>query len=220
MLYFLYKSIPFSILGNDAKSSALTVAVKSYASAGSLVLLRTIAKIVAYSCTASAAAALGSVSMAAYSLTFNLGFATSQLCESVSIAAQSLLARDVPFNTTRKQTAAKHVIKRSMQLGLLSSVTLTVVTLINQKNILAKMTSNAEVRAAAAAIMPVVLATQIFKSLAYSTNGVLLGGLDWIYSSVGMTAAAAVLIGLLKALPNSLWNIWVALLAFMAGQVT
>ena len=47
---------------------------------------------------AAAAARLGSVQMAAYSLTFNLGFATSQLCESVSIASQALLARDVPFD--------------------------------------------------------------------------------------------------------------------------
>ena len=30
----------------------------------------------------------GSIAMAAYSLTFNLGFATSQLCESFSVAAQ------------------------------------------------------------------------------------------------------------------------------------
>lgn len=44
-------------------------------------MLRTIAKIAAYSYTASAAARLGAIPMAAYSLTFNLGFATSQLCE-------------------------------------------------------------------------------------------------------------------------------------------
>ena len=56
-------------------------AVKAYVQAGGLIFLRTVSKIGAYSYTAAAAAGLGPVSMAAYSLTFNLGFATSQLCE-------------------------------------------------------------------------------------------------------------------------------------------
>ena len=222
MLLFLNRSIPFSVLGSredGSRAKVLTNAFTSYAKAGSLVLLRTIAKIVAYSYTAAAAAALGSVSMAAYSLTFNLGFATSQLCEAVSIASQALLAKDVPYTTTKKQVAAGHIIRRSLQLGLISSTALTLATLLNQRQVLAKMTTNVEVRAAAAAVMPIVLATQIFKSLAYSTNGILLGGLDWEYSSAGMAAAAVILIGILKLLPPSLWNIWVSLLGFMAGQV-
>jgi hypothetical protein len=44
---------------------------------------------------------LGTVPMAAYSLTFNLGFATSQLCESISVAAQCLIARDIPLDSPR-----------------------------------------------------------------------------------------------------------------------
>ena len=46
-------------------------------------------------------------------------------------------------------------------------------------------TQTVEVRAAAATVMPVVLATQIFKGLSYSTGGILLGGLDWLYSTIG-----------------------------------
>lgn len=221
-IIFLHRSIPFKLFGSSGQGSGSQVfqtAAKSYAKAGSLVLLRTIAKIAAYSFTASAAAKLGSISMAAYSLTFNLGFATSQLCEAVSIAAQALLARDFPFNTTEKRISAGFIIRRSLQYGLFTSCTLTLATLLNQNNVLNQMTKSPAVRAAAAAVMPVVLWTQIFKSLAYSTNGVLLGGLDWVYSSTGMTAASLVLISLLLVLPNTLKNIWISLAAFMASQV-
>ena len=67
--------------------------------------------------------------------------------------------------------------------------------------------------------MPMVLFTQIWKSLAYSTGGILLGGLDWLASSVGMQISALLCIGLVFTLPQSLWNIWIALAVFMATQV-
>ena len=217
LMYLLQKSIPFSFLGQN--KGFFEAALSSYVKAGGLIMLRTIAKIAAYTVTASAAARLGTVPMAAYSLTFNLGFATSQLCEAVSIAAQALLARDMPLDSRQKKAAAAHVIKRALQAGVLVSSLLSVVTFYNQENVLSSMTKSPEVRAAAAAIMPVVLFTQIWKGLAYSTGGILLGGLDWFHSSLGMQISAALCIGLTVLLPQSLWNIWVALAAFMAAQV-
>eukprot|EP01041_Mallomonas_annulata_P000297 gene297-533_t len=218
-LYLLNRTMPFSVLLGQKGGQLIKTAASSYFKAGSLVLLRTIAKIAAYTYTATAAARLGTIPMAAYSLTFNLGFATSQLCEAVAIASQALLARDIPFNSDKKITSASHVIKRSLQLGLLSSTALTIATALNQQGVLQSMTKSPEVRIAAAAVMPVVLGTQIFKSLAYSTNGVLMGGLDWTYSSAGMAFAAFLCMVIVKVLPPSLWNIWIGLGAFMATQV-
>jgi Na+-driven multidrug efflux pump len=221
MLYVLNRYIPFSIKGKPGEY--LADAFQDYFKAGSLILVRTIAKISAYSVTAAAAARLGSVNMAAYSLTFNLGFATSQLCEAVSIAAQALLARDVPFNTSEKKEAAEHVIHRSLLLGLVVSSTLAFAVLSNQEAWIAKLSKSPEVQAAALKIMPVVLITQLFKGLAYSTGGILLGGKDWFWSSLGMINAALVvlvsttLIGARASL--NLWNIWLVLCAFMATQV-
>jgi Na+-driven multidrug efflux pump len=224
LLYLLNKSIPFNILGfggpvNGEKKNVLQAAIDSYYKAGGLILLRTIAKISAYTVTSAAAARLGTVPMAAYSLTFNLGFATSQLCESISVAVQALLARDVPFKTAKKKAAAAHVMNRALLLGFLVSGGLTVATLLNQSGVLNQLTKTPEVFAAASAIMPVVLATQIFKGLAYSTGGILLGGLDWLWSTFSMVAASAVCMALITILPHSLWNVWVALAAFMATQV-
>lgn len=218
LLYFLNKAIPFKLLGG--KDGVLQAAYKSYAKAGTLLLLRTIAKISAYTVTASAAARLGTIHMAAYSLTFNLGFATSQLCESISVATQALIARDMPLNTWKKRYAAGHVMNRSLLSGVLVSSALTILTFFNQDTVLGGLTTSPEVRIAASAIMPVVLVTQIFKGLAYSTGGILLGGFDWLWSTAGMTAASVVCISLTNMLqPSSIWNIWVALAAFMATQV-
>ena len=100
----------------------------------------------------------------------------------------------------------------------MSSV-LGVVTMWQQDHILASMTRSPEVRTAAAAVMPMVLFTQIWKSLAYSTGGILLGGLDWFASSLGMQISARLCIGLVTILPSTLWNIWIALAVFMAAQV-
>jgi putative MATE family efflux protein len=217
LLYMLYKKTGFSLTGQ--KKGFFRESVRSYVKAGSLIMLRTVSKIGAYTVTSSAAARLGTIPMAAYSLTFNLGFATSQLCEAVSIAAQALLARDVPYNTPRRRASASHVIRRALQGGLLVSSILGVVTMWKQDAILASMTKSLDVRAAAAAVMPMVLFTQIWKSLAYSTGGILLGGLDWWNSSLGMQVSALLCVGIVWALPSSLWNIWIALAVFMATQV-
>ncbi len=217
LLYMLNKNIPFSLTGS--LGYYLRNAFKDYFISGSLILIRTIAKISAYSVTAAAAAGLGSVPMAAYSLTFNLGFATSQLCESVSIASQSLLARDVPFDSADKKESARHVIKRSLLLGTTISALLAIVLWWQKETCVAKLTQSPDVRAAALEIMPIVLLTQILKGLAYSTGGILLGGLDWVWSSAGTITASIVTISLIKILPNNLYNIWIALCAFMGTQV-
>ena len=217
LLYQLNKAIPFNILGRE--KGFFKSAISAYSKAGGLIFLRTIAKISAYTVTSSAAARLGTIPMAAYSLTFNLGFATSQLCESISIAAQALIARSIPLDSNRKKAATAHIITRAIQGGILVSAGLGIFTIFNQNGVLSSMTTSSEVRTAASRVMPVVLATQIFKGLSYSTGGILLGGLDWSFSTLGMCIASTVCVGVVSCFPSSLWNIWVALAAFMGTQV-
>ena len=217
LLYMLNKTVKFNIFGRE--KGFFKSAIAAYSKAGGLIFLRTLAKISAYTVTAGAAARLGTIPMAAYSLTFNLGFATSQLCESVSIAAQALIARDVPFDSVRKKAATAHIITRALQAGILISGLLGITTVYNENGVLSSMTTSPEVRAAAAAIMPMVLITQLWKGLSYSFTGILLGGLDWIFSTFSMCVASIICIGVTKLLPASLWNVWLALAAFMATQV-
>lgn len=217
LLYLLHQNVPIKIIGRDKDfyRSAFT----AYLEAGGLLLLRTVAKIGAYAFTSSTAARLGTIAMAAYSVTFNLGFATSQLCESISIAAQALLARDYPYQTIEKKYSAGHIIRRSLWLGLLISGVLSCATIYNQNNVLKQLTKSAEVFNAAKSIMPMVLITQLVKGLAYSTGGILLGGLDWLWSSLSMQIASVACIGTVLLLPHSLNSIWIGLANFMGFQV-
>lgn len=201
------------------RALALQTALQMYIRAGGLIFIRTIAKVSAYAVTSAYAASLGTVSMAAYSLTFNLGFATSQLCEAFSVAAQALLARELPFNTKRKVHTVQHIIQRSLFLGLAVSGSLSIITKINLKNVLGTMAKSIAVQEAAAHIMPIVLITQLFKGLSYASGGILLGGRDWKWSTASMIISSIVCLSLVKILPLSLWNVWVSLAAFMAVQV-
>ena len=80
---------------------ALRSSLRQYASAGGLVLVRTLGKISAYSVVAREAARLGSVASAAHNLCFQLGVATTQLCESLAIATQAIFAEMIAEISSR-----------------------------------------------------------------------------------------------------------------------
>jgi Na+-driven multidrug efflux pump len=69
--------------------------------------------------------------------------------------------------------------------------------------------------------MPLVLVTQIIKGLAYPSNAVLMGGSDWLASTIAMWASSALLVQLLSSnlLGSGLRGVWAALAACFAMQV-
>lgn len=89
LMLALHRKVKIDVLG---QLKALGSSLKAYIKAGSLILFRTLGKVLAYSVCARQAALLGPVAAAAYNLTFQLGFATTQLCEAVAVAVQTLLA--------------------------------------------------------------------------------------------------------------------------------
>jgi putative MATE family efflux protein len=215
-LYLLNKSIPIQLFGQE--KGFFRKALQSYVKAGGMIFLRTIAKISTYTITSAAAAGLGTVPMAAYSLTFNLGFTASQLCEAISIASQALLARDIPFDDDKKKFAAAHVIRRTLLSGMAVSASLALTTLFNLDKVLGKMTKTPEIRIAAREVMPIVLLAQVLKGISSSTGGMLLGGCDWTYNAQSMGVSSAVAIAMVYLTHNSLASIWTALSVFMAAQ--
>ena len=194
-------------------------------------MVRTFGKVLAYSICARKAAALGSVSAAAYNLTFQLGFATTQICEAVAVAVQTLLARELSDTTTyTTQTKAKlirHLINTSILFGGGVATVLSITTYLQQDSILRGLTTNPEIRNACTAIFPAVLVTQVMKGLAYPVNGIIMGGLDWVFSMTTMWIANFVCLGMIAyfGMMNgiggiiSLNQIWWSLAAFMATQV-
>lgn len=207
--------------GAASERAAVLGALRSYLGAGSLIYVRTIGKLWGYAYAARRAAELGAVPAAAYALTFQLGVVTTQLCEAVSLAMQSLLSREL----TRLQRAlrpavaeraargksgsaaqfgenARHIVLLGVALGGGLALLLSALTWLGRDAAVRALTSNGPVGALCVALMPWVLICQCFKGLAYPANAVLLGGRDWLVSTAGMWLSSAVLVGsLLHWLP-------------------
>jgi putative MATE family efflux protein len=168
LLLALHKRVPVDIFGQFRELGA---SLREYAQAGSLVLVRSFGKVLAYSVCARQAAVLGSVAAAAYNLTFQLGFATTQICEAVAVAVQTLLARELADETTHRPAVRsrliRHLISTSVGIGAAVATILSLSTYFRRDWILKGLTTNTGVQAAAASIFPAVLLTQVLKGMAY-----------------------------------------------------
>ena len=219
----------------------LAPTLRGYARAGALIFFRTWGKVIAYAYCSRAAAALGAVASAAHLLCFNLGVVLSQLCESIAVATQTLLARamgavravdaDAALAAAsggggddgaraRSVRAAFHVMRRGALAGALVASALTALTAARPRAVIAGLTTDAAVRAQCHRILAPMLACQLCKGLAYPANGVVMGGLDWQFATFGIWAGSALCIGLVAAAPQppSLATIWVGLSLFMGSQ--
>ncbi|EED90995.1 predicted protein [Thalassiosira pseudonana CCMP1335] len=165
LLYSLHRKVGVDVLGQWRE---LGGTLKEYLRAGGLVFLRTVGKVLAYSVCARQAALLGSVAAAAYNLTFQLGFATTQICESVAVAVQTLLAREIAGESNDKDEKAvtmrakrlRHLINGSITVGGLVAGSLSLLTFFQKESVLRSLTTDAGIRAASRIIFPAVLVTQ------------------------------------------------------------
>jgi len=231
LLWSLHRKVGVDILGQWKQ---LGSALKEYVRAGAYVFLRTVAKVLAYSVCARQAALLGSVAAAAYNLTFQLGFATTQICESVAVAVQTLLAREIaggkgseteenPAKAVMRAKRVRHLINGSILVGGLVAGSLSLLTFFQKESVLRSLTTDTGIREASRIIFPAVLVTQVLKGLAYPVNGIIMGGLDWKFTMAAMWLANIVCVGMIQVWVNanamSLGKIWWALAAFMGTQV-
>jgi len=238
LLYSLHRRVGIDILGMWREMGGT---LREYLKAGSYVFLRTVGKVLAYSVCARQAALLGPVIAAAYNLTFQLGFATTQICESVAVAVQTLLARemagsydeeddrgstgkmDVTGAAVVRAKRVRHLINGSILVGGVVAGALSVLTYFQQDGVLRGLTTNVGIREACSAVFPVVLLTQVLKGLAYPVNGIIMGGLDWKNSMAAMWLANIVCVAMIQVWANAnvmtLDKIWWALAAFMGTQV-
>eukprot|EP00577_Skeletonema_sp_RCC1716_P015742 CAMPEP_0113410278 /NCGR_PEP_ID=MMETSP0013_2-20120614/21596_1 /TAXON_ID=2843 ORGANISM="Skeletonema costatum, Strain 1716" /NCGR_SAMPLE_ID=MMETSP0013_2 /ASSEMBLY_ACC=CAM_ASM_000158 /LENGTH=528 /DNA_ID=CAMNT_0000296453 /DNA_START=3 /DNA_END=1586 /DNA_ORIENTATION=- /assembly_acc=CAM_ASM_000158 len=229
LMYSLHRKVGVDILG---QWRLLGDTLKEYVSAGSYVLIRTVGKVLAYSVCARHAALLGSVAAAAYNLTFQLGFATTQICESVAVAVQTLLAREIAGGKLKESDDKKylrakrvrHLINGSILVGGLVAGGLSTLTWFQKESVLKGLTSDASIREASRVIFPAVMVTQILKGLAYPVNGIIMGGLDWKFTMLAMWLANFICVGMIQFWARgggvvTLGNIWWALAAFMGTQV-
>jgi putative MATE family efflux protein len=236
LLIALHRKVPIAI----SSWSNLAASLRQYVTAGTKVLIRTIAKVGCYAYCARQAALLGPIAAAAYNLTFQLGFAVTQICESIAIAVQTLLAREMggaisgnkaAAATTKTTQRVRHLIQTSMTAGGTVAIGLSLLTYWRRDALLQSLTSDVAIRTAASNIFPVVLLTQVAKGFCYPVNGILMGGLDWTYTMLVMWLANIVCLAVLMVPLTlttatttmngliSLERIWWGLCAFMSTQV-
>ncbi|KAJ1459084.1 hypothetical protein M885DRAFT_554399 [Pelagophyceae sp. CCMP2097] len=208
-----------------ASRQSLQDSLKKYANAGGFVLLRTLGKIAAYSICAREASKLGAVAAAAHNVCFQLGVATTQLCESAAVAIQALLAREAKLRVSPDRATAdaammraRYVVGRGVLVGGVISTSVSGFTYLTKESVVFALTTDAAVRAAALSIMPAVLLCQALKGLAYPINGALMGNLDWSFASVTMWLAQAGCAAVLLSGPVSLSRLWASFVALFAIQ--
>ncbi|GMH46351.1 hypothetical protein TrRE_jg4298 [Triparma retinervis] len=198
--------------------------LKSYISASSLVCVRSTLKVSTYAYTSRLSALLGPLHAAAYNLCFQIGFVTTQCCESIAVATQTLLAREFGRGEGNvRGRYVRRVVRESCAAGGALALGLSALTYLNRQGVIGKLTSDPAVRSLCHGIFPAVLVCQAMKGLAYPANGVVMGGSDWTYSMVTMGAANVVATGMLGAMGRrgevGLKGIWWCLAGFMGTQV-
>lgn len=83
LLYGLTKKVDIVGLNDKAARSEIIQSLKLYLSSGASILLRTVAKVSCYAYCSRLLAGRGVIESAGYNLTFQLGFAVTQVCEGV-----------------------------------------------------------------------------------------------------------------------------------------
>ena len=100
-----------------------------------------------------------------------------------------MLSRELADKTTHSKSVrakiVRHLISTSLLLGGGVASLLSLTTYLQRDSILSGLTTSSAVRSASATIFPAVLVTQVFKGLAYPVNGIIMGGLDWVFTMVG-----------------------------------
>jgi Na+-driven multidrug efflux pump len=136
------------------------------------------------------------------------------------------LADTKTYSPAVKAKVVRHLINTSLVLGGGVATALSLTTYLQQGSILRGLTTNLAVRSASQAIFPVVLVTQILKGLAYPVNGIVMGGLDWVFTMLAMWVANFVCVGMIRGWlvasttgAVTLAQLWWALAAFMGTQV-
>ena len=131
---------------------------------------------------------------------------------------------DADANAAARSSAARedawHVMRLGMLVGGVIASLLTTLTALRPAALIAGLTTDVAVREACGSIVLPVLVCQLFKGLAFPSNGVVMGGLDWGFATAGVWCGSALCVGLVHAFagPPTLYSVWIGLSAFMGSQ--
>jgi Na+-driven multidrug efflux pump len=223
--------------------------VRQLASSASVMTARTFFAGLVYVRASAAAAAASALAGAAHALAFNLWFNCALLADAIAIAAQALLGAALPAAALRQAARAPRgradraadadaaaaaaalepsprlIVARTARLAAGATGLLMVALLAGRDRVLALLTADPAVRAAAAAVWGTVVASQPACVASFVADGLLFGARDFGGASLAMLLAAAPALLLLRgAQPGGgaaeLARIWRTLALFMAARAT
>lgn len=170
LLGVLQNRVKLSIKGHWQE---LSDSMKQYVSAGSFIMIQTVARIAAFSYCSRQSALLGSIAASAYSVTFQIGFFITLACESITVAVQTLLSRELADESQTlalRRQIATHLVRTSILSGMTITAALGSIVYLKRFSIVKVFSTSPEVQQATLAAFPSFLITQR-KSLSASLFG-------------------------------------------------
>ena len=175
-----------SFLSSLAASAASPSILALFKPTG-LLILRTVAVTLTYAAATSAASKSGATPAAAHQICFQVWMASSLLADSLAIASQTLIASSLAAG---QQIRARLIALRSVSLSLGLGLLLGLILFLGKDVIAAAFTSDPQVLAFCAVLMPIVALSQPLNALAFTLDGVVYGCGGFVYACLFSACAA------------------------------
>ena len=185
---------------------------KKVAKAGGSLTLRTFTGVGALSYSSAAASALGAPVGAGHAIAFQVWLSASLLADAVAVGAQALLAQAV---AAADRARARLVARETLRLGLAMGAALTLALAAGGAPIRGLFSSDAAALGAAAAVWPLVVASQPLNAMAFVIDGLLFGARDFNFCAVQVVVASAASVAVMRWAGRGLAGVWLGLGLFM-----
>ncbi|KAL9271630.1 DETOXIFICATION 44, chloroplastic-like protein, partial [Drosera capensis] len=189
-----------------------------FVKSGSLLIFRSLAVVITMTLATSMAARQGPIPMAGHQICMQVWLALSLLTDALALAGQALLAGDFSEGNYKQ---AREVIRRVLQIGVLTGIGLAVILFLGFGFIPSLFTSDIQVQQIAWSGVWFVAGSQPMNAIAFVLDGLYYGASDFRYAAVSMILAATISSILTLLAPPSLGlnGIWGGLFLFMSLRV-
>jgi putative MATE family efflux protein len=191
--------------------------IRSLATAGRDLVLRTLALLVAFTVATGVAARLGAVPVAAHQVAFQLFIFLSLSLDAVAIAAQAMLGKALGDGDTG---SLLRKADRLVGVGWLAGLALGAVLLLAMPWLPAWFTTDPEVQQAIRSIYPALVVVQVIGGAVFAWDGIVIGATDFRWAMIATLVPAAIATALLVpvlAVDGTIAMVW-WILALMLGM--
>jgi putative MATE family efflux protein len=186
---------------------------------GKFIFLRTVALMSSFVLTGAVVARMGDGPLAAYQIAFQLWIFLALVLDSVAIAGQIIVGRELGGN---RADAAYEASVRMIWLSVLLGTGFTVLLVALSGVIPRAFTSDADVLAQCALLWPLFALMQPLSGAVFALDGVLIGAGDGPYLAGSMAAAFAACTAVLVATVAGDWGVrgaWTAIAVLIAVRL-